>query len=179
MTLDPLLHLVITVSLALLLLAAAWHKFRDGARFTGTLGAYELLPKPLLGAFARGLPLIEFVVAVVLLVPATRPLAAVMTAGLLGIYGLAMLINLLRGRTQIDCGCGGSPQPLSAWLVLRNLALMGAALALTLPVPPHALGIGGVLTLLVLTGLLAITHVALGQLVRNQAALKGWDPDHG
>ena len=35
-----------------------------------------------------------------------------------------MVINLARGRSDIDCGCGGEPLPLSWALVARNLLLM-------------------------------------------------------
>ncbi len=179
MTLDPLLHLVITASLVLLFMTAARHKFRAGARFAGTLGAYGLLPDSLVGAFARGLPVLELAVAVFLLLPATRPWAAAAAAGLLGIYGLAMLVNLWRGRSQIDCGCGETPQALSGWLVARNLALLVAALALTLPARPLVFGVGSAVVLLILTGLLTITYVMLGQLIQNQSALSAWGRDHG
>ena len=50
--------------------------------------------------------------------------------GLLGVVTGAVIVNLLRGRTDLDCGCGGAggDQRLSWGLVLRN-ALLAAALA--------------------------------------------------
>jgi Methylamine utilisation protein MauE len=44
-----------------------------------------------------------------------------------------MAINLLRGRNDIDCGCGGAAHPLSWGLVVRNVVLAAAALAASRP----------------------------------------------
>ena len=46
---------------------------------------------------------------------------------LIGIYTTAIAVNLLRGRRSIDCGCGGEPTPLSAWMLLRNVLLVALA----------------------------------------------------
>ena len=50
---------------------------------------------------------------------------------LLVLYSAAIAINLLRGRRDIECGCGGAAThvPLSGWLLARNAALMATALA--------------------------------------------------
>jgi hypothetical protein len=53
---------------------------------------------------------------------------------LLLLYAGAIGLNLLRGRVLLDCGCGGRSQPISWWLVGRNLALAGAAGLALLPV---------------------------------------------
>jgi hypothetical protein len=46
---------------------------------------------------------------------------------ILGVYTVAMSVNLARGRRYIDCGCGDLPTPLSGWLLLRNGLLMALA----------------------------------------------------
>ena len=53
-------------------------------------------------------------------------------AALLGLYGLAMAINLGRGRDTIDCGCHGfsGRQRMAGWMVLRNLLLATVAAVL-------------------------------------------------
>ena len=64
------------------------------------------------------------------LTPATGSL---MAALLLCLYTGAIAVNLGRGRTAIDCGCGGQATPLSGWLLTRNgllLCLAWAAAAL-------------------------------------------------
>lgn len=54
--------------------------------------------------------------------------------GLLSIYTLAITVNLIRGRFDVDCGCScpAMRQTLSGWLIIRNLGLLAAAL-LTFP----------------------------------------------
>jgi hypothetical protein len=50
-------------------------------------------------------------------------------------FSAAIAINIARGRRDIDCGCFGAAlrQGLSGWLLVRNLALAGAAVAVWLP----------------------------------------------
>jgi hypothetical protein len=50
-------------------------------------------------------------------------------------YGTAIAVNLLRGRTRIDCGClgFGPSERIAWWMVGRNIGLAVAALALRLP----------------------------------------------
>lgn len=176
---DPVISLVIAVSLSALLFMAAQHKFSDPLRFQAQLAAYSLLPAPTVPVMARLLPWVEALVFVTLLLPSTRSTAAVMAAGLFGVYAAAMAVNLLRGRHDIDCGCGGPPQALSWWLVLRNLVLAGFALMLVLPVAGRTPGWGDLVPFLLLTVLLAMLYQAVGQLVSNQSAMSKRKPRHG
>ena len=89
--------------------------------------ALKILPTALVAPVARVLPFVEAALGVAILVPATRPAALLLLATLLVTYGAAMAINLLRGREDIDCGCGGASHPLSWGLVARNAVLAGAA----------------------------------------------------
>lgn len=101
------------------------HKVRQGPRFTATLAAYRLLPHMTLGAVVWTLKGLEAAAIAGLLFVQTW--AGMLAAFLLGIYLLAIAVNLLRGRVTIDCGCGDTPTPLSGWLVVRNLVLLLAA----------------------------------------------------
>jgi hypothetical protein len=125
---DPALQLVVRLGGALLLASAAWHKLRDLEGFRGVLTDYRLIPAPLVPAAAALVVALECALAVGLL---AIPRAGLAAAGLLALYALAIGTNLARGRRHIDCGCGGAGQPLSGWLVARNLvvgaALVGAA----------------------------------------------------
>jgi hypothetical protein len=125
---DPALQLVIRLGGALLLASAAWHKLRDFEDFRGVLADYRLLPASLVPAAAALVVVLECALGVGLL---AIPRAGLGAAGLLAGYALAIGANLARGRRHIDCGCGGGRQPLSGWLVARNLvvsaALVGAA----------------------------------------------------
>lgn len=172
---DPLLQLVIAVALALLFASAALHKRGEPARFRAQLAAYALLPADRVRSAAGALPWLELGTALLLLPVATRPAAGVAAAILLLAYAGAMGINLLRGRVDIDCGCGGTAQPLSWYLVLRNLALATGAALLAAPTADRALLATDALWLVLLVPLLAIAYAALGEIVRNAALLRPGD----
>lgn len=128
---DPVTAGIVVGAMALILLSAAWHKFSEPNAFLAALAGYRLVPTPLLGAMQRAIPVIEALLGASLLVPLSRHAALYGAAGLVALYGLAMAINLLRGRSYIDCGCGGSGQPLSWGLVVRNGLIAAAAVAAT------------------------------------------------
>ena len=58
-----------------------------------------------------------------LMLPQTRAGAALLAGCLLLIYASAIAINLLRGRENMNCGCGGSGQTISWLHVVRNILL--------------------------------------------------------
>lgn len=171
---DPLLQWVIAVGLALLFAGAAWHKRSAPSHFAAQLDAYRLLPTPVLRPAAKALPWLEIATALLLIVPATRAVAAGTAAALLLAYALGMLINLLRGRTDIDCGCGGPAQPLSYGLVLRNLLLAGGAVLLLLPTTGRSIGVADLLLLGMLLAPVVLIYATIGQLFSNAGALRGW-----
>jgi hypothetical protein len=136
--LDPVLGHSAAASLGALLLLGAADKLRDAARFRAVVEDYALLPAVLVSAFALALPLAEGLAGALLLPSATRGLGALLAAAVLGLATLAVAINLRRGRTAIDCGCGGPAHtPLSAGLVARNGVLLLVAAAAALPVLPR------------------------------------------
>ena len=162
-----ILYMTAMGTLALVFLFSVSHKLRDYARFRASLGAYQLFPESLLGLFAPLVILLEVTAIVAILLP-TGPGVSI-AFGLLMVYTLALSINLLRGNTSIDCGCGDVPTPISGWLLLRN----GALLLLALPHEPkdgppdllHWALVGA------LVGLLMIFYLIFEQLLANHARL--------
>jgi len=136
---------------ALVFVSAAIGKFTHSAEFQGVVARYRLLPQWLLMPVAYGLPPAEAATGVALMAGAAAPWAAWVAIALLLVFALAMGINLLRGRRNIDCGCFQSAlrQTLSWTLVLRNV-LLAAVLVPTLA--PSAAATGAWTTA---TGLLA------------------------
>lgn len=175
---DPAIRIIVTWGLALLLAFAARHKAVDGPRFRAQLAEYRLLPAAMVAPAALTLMLVELITAVGLLLPGTRSGAALVAAALLALYAGAMAVNIARGRSHIDCGCGDAPQLLSPWLVLRNLVLALAACWASLTVTDRALG--GLDAVLMPLGLLAVLGVwlALEQLLANQGELDAWREQH-
>ena len=170
-----LLYLQSTAALALavLFLVAARHKLSDRLRFEAQLAEYDLLPPALVPQAVFALVALELFTAVTLLWRGSWPLAAGLSAGLLFLYAGAIAINLLRGRSHIDCGCGSTPVLLSPWLVLRNLLLGGGALMLlapvTTPVPAYWW-----LAVLPASLLFVLCYAALAQLLDNASTLREW-----
>jgi hypothetical protein len=113
----------VRIAAALILFTAAFSKMRNWRTFEGVVANYRLLPNPMSRAVAWLLPPAEFLLAVALSFGA--PGSEVAASALLSVFGAAMAINLLRGRTHIDCGCFDSTlrQPLRWSLVLRNAVL--------------------------------------------------------
>lgn len=124
---DPLLTLIIRLGLSILFATAAVSKLRNRRDFYAAMLAYQLLPPRWAMSLADILPWAEAAIATGLILDVNGALPA--AASLLLIYALAMAVNLARGRRDLDCGCGGAPQPLNVWLVGRNLLLAEAALA--------------------------------------------------
>lgn len=140
---DPVVSVSLRCLLALLFASAAWHKASNPSRFASTLEGYRLLPSWLATAVTRVLPVLEITVAVVLLLPLHRwyAWAGLGAAALLVLYSVAILINLARGRRDIDCGCFGPTArvPLSGALIVRNSLLIVAATVVSLPLRVRSL----------------------------------------
>jgi len=137
---DPVFGWVLRAALSLLFAAAAFHKLRAPREFAATVEAYALIPRRAVRPFAWALAVAEVGLAAAFQVPALGMLPSVAGAGLLGLYSGAIAVNLARGHTDIDCGCLGPAlssaqrEPsLSAWLLVRNAALVGACLLLAAP----------------------------------------------
>jgi hypothetical protein len=127
---DPVLAVVLRGALALLFVVAALHKLRDRDAFRATLDAYALLPAAATAPLARAVPLVELATAILLVAPRAATAGAVLAVLLLAVYALAMGVNLLRGRRDLDCGCmgPGARSKVGPELVVRNLFLIAAAL---------------------------------------------------
>lgn len=120
-------------ALTVILWVGAYEKLRNLWIFEAAVSGYDLLPHWLWRPFAAAYPLLEVAAGALLLVPQTRMAGVVATLLVLAMATGAVAINLLRGKSEIDCGCGGlsnSYSGLSWWLVIRNACLIVLALAI-------------------------------------------------
>jgi len=127
---DPLLVYAAAATLAGILLAGVLGKLASFIAFENAVAGYALLPGMLVRPFAVLFIAAETLAAALLLVPATRESGAALAMLLLLAATVAIITNLLRGRRDIDCGCGGLAQRsggLTWWLVLRNSLLLALA----------------------------------------------------
>ncbi len=117
--------MAVRIATALIFLTAAFGKLRRWSTFEGVVANYRLLPDPLNRGVAWLLPPAELLLAVAL--ASGLPHAELVAGGLLCVFAVAMAVNLVRGRTYIDCGCfdAAQRQPLRWSLVVRNAVLMG------------------------------------------------------
>ena len=132
-SLDPVAISALSAVLSVIFLTGAWQKLRDPALFRANVENYRLLPDSLAWPAAILLPVWELAAGVLLLFGATRTAGALLSIGLLSVVTAAVVINLLRGRTEIDCGCGSlgghvGEQTLNWGLPARNAVLVVAAL---------------------------------------------------
>ena len=107
--------------LTLILLHASLHKFRDSSDFQSALRGYGLFPERALMLWWV-VPLFELASALEILVSAGE--GRFLASLILGLYSSLIFYNLIIGRTNLDCGCGGAGTKLSWWMFGRNVALL-------------------------------------------------------
>jgi uncharacterized membrane protein YphA (DoxX/SURF4 family) len=119
--------------LGVLFIWAAVLKLMDLEAFATTIGAFGLLPKPLLGWAALFLPLLELAAAIGLILDVRGSLAAI--TGLLIMFSLVLAYGLWLGL-DIDCGCYGPGDPEAGALsglrssLQRDLAMLAGVIYL-------------------------------------------------
>lgn len=103
-------------------------KVRHHDEFVGVVANYRILPERLAAPGAWLVVILEGFVVLSLLSGVQLSAGAACAVLLLLGFAVAMTINLMRGRTSIDCGCFQSAlrQYLSPALVLRNIVLAAA-----------------------------------------------------
>ena len=180
MLLDPLILKVISTGLGLMFLVAAYHKLSEAMQFRITLLEYQVIPEALVAPASRVIPIIELLLGGAWLLGYYRDgLTATGSALLLGVYALAIGINIQRGRVHFDCGCGfggksDNEQYLSGGLLIRNIVLIAAALVTLIPAAPRMIGFSDYLTMLAALLAGALLFGAANQLLANRAAIDTW-----
>jgi uncharacterized membrane protein YphA (DoxX/SURF4 family) len=119
--------------LAGVLIVAGGLKIGTPALSVQSVKAYELLPDSIATAVGHGLPILEIVIGVLLVVGLLTRAMAVISALLMLAFVIGIASAWARGL-RIDCGCFGSGGPLAEgqdpqylWEILRDIGLMAAA----------------------------------------------------
>ena len=117
----PVIAISIQLFAIIMFIEAAIHKLLAYKDFVGIISGYRLIPVSLVWSGAALVIFAELlaIIGLLLMLPFLKYLAAVM----LITYAIAIQINVVRGRTEIDCGCGGQSMPISQSLVNRNLVI--------------------------------------------------------
>ena len=190
--LDPLILRIIAVGLALLFIFAAAHKFNNKRQFLGILEAYQIMPSAMLSLAVNVIPVLELMLglawALTALLFIQITLLPLISAMLLITYAMAIAINLFRGRSYIDCGCGfssmagptrsesesGGIQQLSRALVVRNCVLTVVALMAVIPPSSRDLGFMDFLSLVTASFAFVLLYGAFNQLLVNRNIIGAW-----
>src|ERR1700761_8495766 len=107
MMLDPVLATGAQASTAIVVLLGAFAKWRRPAAFRQALGDYRLLPDAMTAPAAFAVMAAETAGAAALLFPDMRMFGAIVLTALLLAFAAGLAFNILRGHTDIDCGCSG------------------------------------------------------------------------
>jgi hypothetical protein len=123
--------------LAGLFLYAGGLKLADPVGFAQDLLHYRVLPEPLIGPLAVGLPVLEIVCGLGLLTRTYMRGSALLTGLMLALFAAAMAQAKLRG-INLDCGCFGAAASMQvSWTkVAINVGL--AMLAIWIARPSQA-----------------------------------------
>jgi hypothetical protein len=139
--LDPIYSHIVALLVTFVFAHAATHKVMEYTRHVGIVADYQVMPAQFVPLLAPLIIILEFSAAILALLPATRSTGLILAVGLLLVYLLSIGLNLLRGRTSIDCGCGWGSQkhPISGWLLIRNLLFIIIILPTLLPLANRTL----------------------------------------
>ncbi len=127
------IEVLLSAVLGSVFLASAVPKLRHPKGFILAVLEYRVLPPQLGWFYARLIPPLELLLALLLLTGTAVRVAAVLVSMLLLSFIVAVSINLARGR-DLDCHCFGHTrkQPIGWRLLLQDAVLFGAAIALVL-----------------------------------------------
>ncbi|MCG5212470.1 DoxX family protein [Streptosporangium sp. KLBMP 9127] len=112
-----------------MLIVAGWLKIGNPALSVRAVEAYELLPGQVATAVGHGLPILEIVVGVLLVVGLLTRAAGVVSALLMLAFVIGIASAWARGL-RIDCGCFGGGGQLAAgqepeyfWEIVRDFGI--------------------------------------------------------
>ncbi len=152
---------------------SGWHKLTQPNYYRTVIAEYFSVGKPiprfapiLLGTF-------EFSIGVSLLFPATSWIGGICAALLIAFYGALIAVQLIRGNTDMDCGCTGpaaAKTRISPWLLVRNALLLGFV-SLSVFYPVLSVTYNNWVLSILAGGFLLAVYFAVEQLFANAQAM--------
>ena len=123
----------VALALTVVFSGAAISGIRRHADLVSAIVAYRVLPEDCPRHVAPLIVSAELAVALLLPFPLTRQAGAVVSSLLLISFTAAIAVNVVRGTTDFDCGCGGRrPLRPGVALLARNVVLCCVSLAVAL-----------------------------------------------
>jgi len=123
--------LLARLAIAGVFVTAALPKIEDPAAFARSVNAFRVIDSGLSDWVALGLPWLELVLGIGILLPAIRRASGALI-GLLLLLFITLHLSAWGRGLDISCGCfGAETGEVNAdyrWLILRNLLLLGAVI---------------------------------------------------
>lgn len=109
-----------------LFLFSSIHKLKDMEKHYNAVILYEIIPKQFTRVFIWLETVFEFFIGISFLLSFATSYVIIGAILLLMIYSIAIVVNITKGRINLDCGCGGlvGTHKLSKNLVSRNILLI-------------------------------------------------------
>jgi putative oxidoreductase len=122
----------VQIALGAVFVAAALPKISDPPAFAHMIYNYRLVPGGLINGMALGMPWVELVAGVTLILGVWKREAALVAGALLLVFVVALGVNLARGHA-VDCGCfnlqsaGKTHEEMLSdmrWVLIRDVGLL-------------------------------------------------------
>ena len=122
----PVAQMILRLLLSMIFFISSTHKIRQPQQFVATIASYDLLPKAWHKSLAFIIICTEATVSILLFLGWQSRTVAAVCIFMLMIFSYAIGINLIRGRTDLDCGCFGSKHSgkFNLKLIGRNFILL-------------------------------------------------------
>lgn len=124
--------LLIRIGLTSILVTSAFSKFKDMSGHEESIRNYEIVPDRFVRRLGRLNVWTELILGLLILLGIFYKTSIILFLLLMSAYTTAIIVNLLRGRTDLSCGCGGIVgENLISWkLVVRNAVILTSAFLL-------------------------------------------------
>lgn len=124
------LILVSRLFLSLVFFSSSIYKISNFPQHVNTIFNYQVLPKKYVKFLAVIGIVLEVFISLGLFLGLFLKISSILTILLLLLYIIFVSVNLLRGRNNISCGCGGivGDKEISSSIIIRNLLFILIAL---------------------------------------------------
>ncbi|WP_114325035.1 MauE/DoxX family redox-associated membrane protein [Candidatus Colwellia aromaticivorans] len=121
---------------------------------------------------AKGIGIVEVTVALALVIPSTRAVAAMLAIVILVSYLLLMAFQIVQGNKELDCGCMGpaGQTSISGSLLLRNSIF--SVLAWLCLAPGNSFFTSAMVMTIVISLVMILLNLTFEQLIVNAQRLK-------
>lgn len=170
---DPIYILIACALMAWLFAAASWHKFQSPVAMAAIIDNYRVLPFNATSTMVIVLAGFEAAIALAVLLPTSRQWGALAAGVMLLTYTAAIAVNLLRGRTDFDCGCSGPAgrKTITAPLMLRNVLLVLIAAVAMSPLAARPLQWVDYIVVMLATTFFILIYQVIDKLLANRQLL--------